>query len=81
MKFNELYNHIINGWKYTVLLQIKTKSNHKIYPAELCRGLRKGGESEDFRTWLLSLDFEVDKIYGGDGDSGIMIESKPIITL
>ena len=78
MKLNNLYDLISNGWKYTILLKIKDKSTKRCYTSDFCRGLRKGDENQDFVRFFKNLDLNVDKIYGGSDDAGIVIEIEPI---
>lgn len=77
MKLNNLYDIISDGWKYTVLMNIKAQSGD-CFKTELCRGLRKCGENPDFVRFMKSFDFNVSKIYGGSDEAGIVIETEPV---
>lgn len=77
MKLNNLYDIIADGWKYTVLLNIKNSDGIQ-FSAEMCRGLRKGEENKDFIRFLRSIDLNARKIYGGSDDAGIVIETEPV---
>ena len=77
MKLNNLYDIISDGWKYTVLINIKAESG-RCYTADFCRGLRKGSENQDFVRFMKSIDFNVSKIYGGSDEAGIVIETGPV---
>ena len=77
MKLNNLYDIISDGWKYTILLNIKEQTGRH-YPTEFCRGLRKGDGNKDFVRFLKSLDLNIGKIYGGSDDAGFVIETEPV---
>lgn len=78
MKLNNLYDIISDGWKYTILLKIKDTATGRYYTTDFCRGSRKGGESQDFIRFFKNLDLNVDKIYDGSDDAGIVIETEPV---
>lgn len=77
MKLNNLYDIISDGWKYTVVMNIKAESG-RCYSTDFCRGLRKGSENQDFVRFMKSYDFNVNKIYGGSDEAGIVIETEPV---
>ena len=77
MKLNNLYDIISDGWKYTVVMNIIAESA-RCYKADFCRGLRKGNETQYFVRFMKSFDFNVDKIYGGSDETGIVIETEPV---
>lgn len=78
MKLNNLYDIISDGWKYTILLKIKDTATERCYTSDLCRGSRKGSENQDFVRFFKNLDLNVNKIYGGSDDAGIVIETEPV---
>lgn len=78
MKLNNLYDIITEGWKYTVAINIKEPESGRCFAMEFCRGLRKGEENQDFVRFMKSYDFNVKKIYGGERDAGIVIETEPV---
>ena len=78
MKLNNLYDIISDGWKYTILINIKDTTTGRNYKEDFCRGLRKDDENQDYVRFMKNLDFNVNKIYGGSDDAGIVIETEPV---
>lgn len=78
MKLNNLYDIISDGWRYTVILKIKDSTTDRCFTADFCRGLRKGSENQDYVRFMKSFDFNVNKIYCGSDEAGIVIETEPV---